>query len=57
MQRLSARYARVGIALSGYGTVEDRQRSTEAGFALHLTKPVSLDRLKEALREVTGAGK
>lgn len=56
MQRLQARYARAGIALSGYGTVEDRQRSTEAGFALHLTKPVSLDRLKQALRAVTRAG-
>ena len=30
-----------GIALSGYGQEEDIQRSREAGFAAHLTKPAS----------------
>ena len=30
-----------GIALSGYGQEEDILRSREAGFAAHLTKPVS----------------
>jgi PAS domain S-box-containing protein len=29
------------IAVSGYGQVEDRRRSTEAGFDAHLVKPVS----------------
>src|SRR5262249_6525258 len=33
------------IALTGYGTEADRQRSTEAGFDAHLTKPVDIDRL------------
>lgn len=28
------------IAVSGYGQEEDRRRSREAGFELHLTKPV-----------------
>jgi len=28
------------IALTGYGTDEDRRRSREAGFDLHLTKPI-----------------
>src|SRR5207253_350027 len=28
------------IAVTGYGGEEDRQRSREAGFDLHLTKPV-----------------
>jgi CheY-like chemotaxis protein len=37
------------IALSGYGQVEDRQRSTAAGFDAHLIKPVDLDALKRAL--------
>jgi PAS domain S-box-containing protein len=37
------------IALSGYGQVEDRQRSTAAGFDAHLVKPVDLDALKRAL--------
>jgi CheY-like chemotaxis protein len=31
------------IALTGYGQDADRQRSTEAGFDVHLVKPVSLD--------------
>lgn len=29
------------IAITGYGTFEDRNRSRQAGFDLHLTKPVS----------------
>jgi len=37
------------IALSGYGQVEDRQRSAAAGFDAHLVKPVDLDALKRAL--------
>src|SRR5207247_1495512 len=39
------------IALSGYGLEEDMRRSVEAGFNLHLTKPVEfteLERLLEA---------
>jgi signal transduction histidine kinase len=37
------------IALSGYGQLEDRQRSAEAGFDGHLLKPVDLAALKHAL--------
>lgn len=37
------------IALSGYGQVEDRQRSAAAGFDAHLVKPVDLDALKRVL--------
>jgi len=37
------------IALSGYGQEEDRRRSREAGFDVHLVKPVGL---KEREREV-----
>jgi PAS domain S-box-containing protein len=33
------------VAVSGYGQAEDRQRSLEAGFDAHLTKPVSPDHL------------
>src|SRR5207244_3041904 len=39
-----------GIALSGYGMEADRQRSREAGFAEHLTKPVDLHRLQDVIR-------
>jgi CheY-like chemotaxis protein len=37
------------IAVSGYGQPEDRQRSQEAGFDLHLVKPVHQDDLLSAL--------
>jgi CheY-like chemotaxis protein len=43
-----------GIALSGYGQEQDLQRSKEAGFAAHLTKPASPDRLSEVIATVTG---
>jgi len=38
-----------GIAMSGYGQEEDVQRSHEAGFATHLTKPIDQERLIESL--------
>jgi PAS domain S-box-containing protein len=40
-----------GIALSGFGTVDDVERSREAGFALHLTKPVDFRRLEQAIQD------
>ncbi len=39
----------IGIALSGYGTEEDRARSRSAGFAEHLTKPVNVSVLEGAI--------
>jgi HPt (histidine-containing phosphotransfer) domain-containing protein len=42
-----------GIALSGYGQEEDIQRSREAGFAAHLTKPASHEAVVEAIAAVT----
>ncbi|MBX9680001.1 MAG: response regulator [Gemmataceae bacterium] len=39
------------IAATGYGQDVDREASTEAGFNLHLIKPVDLDRLRGAIRE------
>jgi signal transduction histidine kinase/CheY-like chemotaxis protein len=38
------------IALTGYGLTEDRRRTAEAGFDLHLVKPVDYEKLNEALR-------
>ena len=38
-----------GVALSGYGQEEDIQRSREAGFAAHLTKPASREAVVEAI--------
>jgi two-component system, chemotaxis family, CheB/CheR fusion protein len=38
-----------GIALSGYGMDQDLARSKSSGFSMHLTKPVKIDALDEAL--------
>jgi two-component system CheB/CheR fusion protein len=38
------------IALTGYGQAADVSRALEAGFDLHLTKPVDLGALQDALR-------
>jgi len=54
MRELSRRWHLKGIALSGYGMEEDVRRSREAGFARHLTKPVDLDTLRAAIRQVAG---
>jgi two-component system CheB/CheR fusion protein len=40
------------IALSGYGQEDDIQRSYHAGFATHLTKPVSREAVMEAIASV-----
>lgn len=40
------------LALSGYGMDEDLARSRDAGFFDHLTKPVSIDRLRSAIEEL-----
>jgi signal transduction histidine kinase/ActR/RegA family two-component response regulator len=37
------------IALTGYGTSEDRRQSEEAGFDCHLTKPVAIAELEEVI--------
>lgn len=40
------------IALTGYGQGADRRRSEEAGFDLHLVKPVSLETLKNGIKQL-----
>ena len=37
------------IALTGYGQAEDRERVRQAGFDLHLVKPVDPERLNQLL--------
>jgi CheY-like chemotaxis protein len=39
------------IALTGWGQDEDKRRSREAGFDLHLTKPFDPNALEQLLRE------
>jgi len=53
MRRIRALRSMPGIAMSGYGTNEDRRRSHEAGFSEHLVKPIDLPQLIAAIRRVT----
>ncbi|HEX7182432.1 MAG TPA: ATP-binding protein [Thermoanaerobaculia bacterium] len=53
MRELSRRHPVPGIALSGYGMEEDIRKSREAGFHKHLTKPVNLQVLEEAIQQAT----
>jgi signal transduction histidine kinase/ActR/RegA family two-component response regulator len=38
------------IALTGYGQQDDRRRALEAGFDVHMVKPLDIGRLSEAIR-------
>ncbi len=55
MRLLRDRHGLHGIAVSGYGMEEDVALSLAAGFSHHLTKPISLDRLKKLLVEVSNS--
>lgn len=39
------------IALTGYGTPEDKLKSQDAGFDVHMVKPPSIDDLQDVLRK------
>jgi signal transduction histidine kinase len=41
------------IALTGYGLAEDQRRVLEAGFDMHLVKPVDIDSLMKAIAGLT----
>ncbi len=43
------------IALTGYGLAEDQRRVLEAGFDMHLVKPVDINHLLEAIGSCTQA--
>jgi signal transduction histidine kinase/CheY-like chemotaxis protein len=49
---LRAHSAVPAIALSGFGSETDKNRSAAAGFSAHLTKPVTIERLSEAIRRL-----
>ena len=42
------------VAVTGWGKEEDRQRSREAGFDLHLVKPVEPDQILDEVRKAAG---
>ncbi len=43
------------VALTGWGSHEDKQKATDAGFDLHLTKPVDTQDLQRALAKLDPA--
>jgi PAS domain S-box-containing protein len=49
LRALPGAQARVLVALTGWGTEADQARSLEAGFDLHLTKPVDIDKVQRVL--------
>lgn len=49
MRELKDRYGMSGIALTGFDLDDDFKLSKEAGFSIHLTKPVEASVLDEAL--------
>ncbi|HEY5949027.1 MAG TPA: response regulator [Kofleriaceae bacterium] len=53
MEHLRARFPIKGIAMTGSGRASDIAAAGAAGFSLHLTKPVSMSRLQQALDEIT----
>lgn len=52
MRELSRRYHMQGIALSGFGMEEDMLKTRAAGFRKHLVKPVSVEQLVAAIKEI-----
>jgi DNA-binding response OmpR family regulator len=42
------------VAVTGYGLPEDRARAEEAGFDLHLVKPVAMEQLRDAIERLAG---
>ena len=52
MRELQDRLGMRGIALTGYDLEDDRKLSREAGFALHLAKPIRARMLDDAFEEL-----
>jgi PAS domain S-box-containing protein len=55
MRGLKVSHGLPGIAMSGFGALEDLRQSREAGFFDHLTKPIDVNRLDAAIRRATSA--
>lgn len=54
VRRLGAVRKVFAIALSGYGAIGDIERSLEAGFSSHMTKPVDVEQLIAEIERVAG---
>ena len=46
----------VFIALTGYGQLADKERSTAAGFSHHLVKPINFNKITEILGKISPHG-
>jgi K+-sensing histidine kinase KdpD len=55
MMQLRAISSMPGIAISGFGNNGDIERSLQAGFSEHLTKPIKLDNLEAAIERALNA--
>ena len=55
LKRLSAERRIRAIAFSGFNSPADRQRSAEAGFLEHLSKPLAPDQLCAAINRAAAA--
>jgi len=53
IRAINAIRATPSIALSGFGMEQDIEKSLEAGFRAHLTKPVNFDQLDETIQRLT----
>ncbi len=53
MRRVRSQGDTPGIAVSGYASEDDVQQSREAGFAVHLSKPITFEMLESAIHQVT----
>jgi CheY-like chemotaxis protein len=42
-----------GIAISGYSSEDDVQNSKDAGFQMHLVKPMDMGQLEQQIKELT----
>jgi two-component system CheB/CheR fusion protein len=54
MSQIRDRYAIKGIAVTGSSGASDVERGRDAGFSMHLIKPVTLRKLEAALQQVAG---
>ncbi|MDP9173608.1 MAG: response regulator [Planctomycetota bacterium] len=52
MRELADIYGLTGIALTGFGMPDDIDRVARAGFAAHVLKPVSLEKLVSVLEKI-----
>jgi CheY-like chemotaxis protein len=56
MRDLAREWGQRGIALSAQARAADEQRSLAAGFAAHVTKPISVAQLTEAVGRALTSG-